>query len=112
MLSRFAVILNSTTFAFVTALHDGLNSQVIVVQSKLLANFQNVVTVVNSMRGKQRNSLDAQVDAILSSKAKKLEGDRKGLILTVHIWTQLQVRLVISLHPESRTPSRKCSKMT
>lgn len=109
MLSRFAVILNSTTFAFVTALHDGLNSQVIVVQSKLLANFQNVVTVVNSMRGKQRNSLDAQVDAILSSKAKK---HRKGLILTVHIWTQLQVRLVISLHPESRTPSRKCSKMT
>lgn len=58
------------------AFHDGLNF--IAVQEKLLADFQ---TVVNSMRGKQKNSLDAQVDAVLSAKAKKLkENERKGLL--------------------------------
>ena len=59
------------------AFHDGLDF--IAVQEKLLAEFQGVVS---SIRGKQRNSIDMQVDAVLSSKAKGLkESERKGLIM-------------------------------
>lgn len=48
-------------------------------QEKLLAEFQGIVS---AMRGKQKNSLDAQVDAVLSAKAKKLkENERKGLVM-------------------------------
>jgi len=62
---------------FVVAFHDGLDF--IAVQEKLLAEFQSVV---GSMRGKQKNSLDAQLDAVLSAKAKKLkESERKGLTM-------------------------------
>jgi hypothetical protein len=86
MLPEVRSIPNLTTFfffCFVTAFDDSLDF--IAVQEKLLADFQSVV---NSMRGKQKNSLDAQVDAVLYSKAKKLkEGDHEGLI-TVRIWTQ------------------------
>jgi nuclear pore complex protein Nup133 len=62
---------------FVIAFHDGLDF--IAVQEKLLADFQGVVS---SMRGKQKNSVDTQVDAVLSVKAKKLkEDERKGLAM-------------------------------
>ena len=62
---------------FVAAFHDGLDF--IAVQEKLLAEFQGVVS---SMRGKQKNSLDTQVDAVLSAKAKKLkESERRGLVM-------------------------------
>lgn len=58
------------------AFHDSLDF--IAVQEKLLADFRGVVSFI---RGKQKNSLDAQADAVLSTKAKKLkESERKGLI--------------------------------
>ncbi|KAG9318812.1 Non-repetitive/WGA-negative nucleoporin C-terminal-domain-containing protein [Chiua virens] len=58
------------------AFHDGLDF--IAVQEKLLADFRGVV---DTIRGKQKNSLDAQVDAVLSLKAKKLkESERRGLV--------------------------------
>ncbi|KIK91679.1 hypothetical protein PAXRUDRAFT_830622 [Paxillus rubicundulus Ve08.2h10] len=56
--------------------HDGLDF--IAVQEKLLADFHSAL---GSMRGKQKQSLDAQVDAIVRAKAKKLkESEQKGLI--------------------------------
>lgn len=62
---------------FVAAFHDGLDF--VAVQEKLLAEFQGVVS---STRGKQKNSLDTQVDAVLSAKAKKLkESERRGLVM-------------------------------
>ena len=62
---------------FVVAFHDGLDF--IAVQEKLLVDFQGVVS---SMRGKQKNSVDTQVDAVLSARANKLkESERKGLIM-------------------------------
>ncbi|KAF8136731.1 hypothetical protein EV363DRAFT_1395817 [Boletus edulis] len=74
------------------AFHDGLDF--ISVQEKLLADFQGVVS---SMRGKQKNSLDAQVDAVLSAKAKMLkESGRKGLIamLKNHVRDILQGKVL------------------
>lgn len=62
---------------FVVAFHDGLDF--IAVQEKLLVDFQGVVS---SMRGKQKSSVDTQVDAVLSARANKLkESERKGLIM-------------------------------
>lgn len=59
------------------AFHDDLDF--VAVQEKLLADFQGIAS---TMRGKQKNSLDAQVDAVLSAKAKKLrESERKGLVM-------------------------------
>lgn len=64
------------------AFHDGLDF--VAVQEKLLADFQGIVS---GLRGKQKNSLDAQVDAVLSAKAKKLkESEWKGLTM-VRIYT-------------------------
>ena len=57
--------------------HDGLDF--IAVQEKPPVDFQGVVS---SMRGKQKNSVDTQVDAVLSARANKLkESERKGLIM-------------------------------
>ncbi|KAF8843579.1 hypothetical protein BDN67DRAFT_964047 [Paxillus ammoniavirescens] len=62
--------------AALDAFHDGLDF--IAVQEKLLADFQ---TALGSMRGKQKQNLDAQVDAIVRAKAKKLnESEQRGLI--------------------------------
>jgi nuclear pore complex protein Nup133 len=66
------VYLTRSTIAF----HDGLDF--IAVQEKLLADFHSAL---GSMRGKQKQNLDAQVDAILRAKAKKLkESEQRGLI--------------------------------
>ncbi|KAF9227508.1 hypothetical protein BS17DRAFT_746046 [Gyrodon lividus] len=83
------VTLDVSTIAF----HDGLDF--IAVQEKLLADFQSAL---GSIRGKQKQSLDAQVDAILRAKAKKLkESERKGLITAFknHVRQILQGKVLV-----------------
>ncbi|KAH7889197.1 hypothetical protein F5I97DRAFT_483446 [Phlebopus sp. FC_14] len=62
--------------ATLDAFHDGLDF--IAVQEKLLKDFQEALA---SVRGKQKQSMDAQLDAIVRTKATRLrESERKGLI--------------------------------
>ncbi|KAG6334835.1 hypothetical protein ID866_4257 [Astraeus odoratus] len=77
-LAQFAHLQEGGTLdiALLDAFHDGLDF--IAVQEKLLKDFQ---TALVSMRAKQKQSLDAQVDIILRTKASRLkESERKGLI--------------------------------
>ncbi|KAI6103387.1 hypothetical protein F5141DRAFT_205422 [Pisolithus sp. B1] len=62
--------------ALLEAFHDGLDF--IAVQEKLFKDFQNAL---GSLRGKQKQNQDAQVEAVIRTKASKLkESERKGLI--------------------------------
>ncbi|KAI6045772.1 hypothetical protein EDC04DRAFT_3031700 [Pisolithus marmoratus] len=62
--------------ALLEAFHDGLDF--IAVQEKLFKDFQ---TGLASLRGKQKQNQDAQVEAIVRAKASKLkESERKGFI--------------------------------
>ncbi|KAL4077069.1 hypothetical protein V8B97DRAFT_1378901 [Scleroderma yunnanense] len=57
--------------------HDGLDF--VAVQEKLFKEFQNALA---SMRGKQKQSQDAQVETTLRARASRLkESDKKGLVL-------------------------------
>ncbi|KIJ69004.1 hypothetical protein HYDPIDRAFT_172503 [Hydnomerulius pinastri MD-312] len=72
--------------------HDGLDF--IAVQEKLLKDFQSAL---GSLRGKQKQSLDAQVDAVVRAKATNLrESERKGLIgvFRNHVRQVLQVKVL------------------
>ncbi|KAG8217837.1 Non-repetitive/WGA-negative nucleoporin C-terminal-domain-containing protein [Butyriboletus roseoflavus] len=93
-LSQFANLQEGGTLdeTMLDAFHDDLDF--VAVQEKLLADFQ---AIVSGMRGKQKNSLDAQVDAVLSAKTKKLkESERKGLIMVFknHVRDVLQGKVL------------------
>lgn len=49
-------------------------------QEKILQEFREVVS---SLRGKQKQSLDAQVDAVIRAKGTRLKGDRRHGLLGV-----------------------------
>ncbi|KIM58886.1 hypothetical protein SCLCIDRAFT_127429 [Scleroderma citrinum Foug A] len=70
--------------------HDGLDF--IAVQEKLLKEFQNVLT---SMRGKQKQSQDAQVETIMRAKASRLtESEKKGLVFKNDVRQLLQGKML------------------
>lgn len=70
-------VLGCSCFRDWTGFHDGLDF--VAVQEKLRKEFQNALT---SLRGKQKQSQDAQVEMILSAKASRLnESEKRGLVL-------------------------------
>ncbi|KAG1756709.1 uncharacterized protein EDB91DRAFT_1241762 [Suillus paluster] len=64
--------------AVLDALHDSLDF--ISVQEKLLQEFREAAS---SLRGKQKQSLDAQVDAVIRAKAARLKAEQKNGLLGI-----------------------------
>lgn len=64
--------------AVLDAFHDSLDF--ISVQEKILQEFREAVS---SLRGKQKQSLDAQVDAVIRAKGTRLKGDRRHGLLGI-----------------------------